>query len=170
MSHNLRTGNRCTVGLLVPSLICRSTHLHYKTTCLMVYLHCRIRISTQILLRDANQMETLHKVKLFTLLGVRFQFQLPTAGIGLESGTESQSGSLNLNKPWVTLLFNNKKWKKLPEMNSVVKLRTYSQFLHYLFQNLKLSTSPAATVINNNKRYTRQQTVNMCVGLVSSLM
>ena len=46
-------------------------------------------------------MGTLYYDELFTQQGVVFRFQarLPTAGMGLESGLESESGSLNVNKP-----------------------------------------------------------------------
>ena len=65
----------------------------------MAYLHCRIPIP--IPTRTAIQMATLYHVELFTLPGLRFRFpsQLPTTGMGLELGSESQFGSVNVNKP-----------------------------------------------------------------------
>ena len=65
----------------------------------MAFLHCRIRITIQILIRTANQTATLYYVELFTLHKVRFRFQsqLPSKGIGSESGLELEYGSVNVN-------------------------------------------------------------------------
>ena len=69
----------------------------YSLPLIMVYLHCRIRIP----IWTANQMATLQYVELFILHEVRFRFyiQLPSTGIGSESGLELEYGSVNAKKP-----------------------------------------------------------------------
>ena len=64
----------------------------------MTYLHYRIEIQIPIPMWTARQMTTLNYVELYTLheVGIRFQTQLPSAGMGLESGSESETGCVNV--------------------------------------------------------------------------
>ena len=54
---------------------------------IMAYLHCRIWTQIQTRIRTPTPMATLNYAEVFTLHRVRFRFQpeLPTTGIGLES-------------------------------------------------------------------------------------
>ena len=65
----------------------------------MAYSHCQIQIP--ILIRTTKQMPTLYYLQHFTLHRVSFRFpsQLLSTGMGSKSGSESESGSVNVNKP-----------------------------------------------------------------------
>ena len=64
---------------------------------LMACLHCRI----WTLIRTQDPMATLHYAEVFTLHRVRLRFQLPTTGMGLESGFIPEFVSCNINEPLV---------------------------------------------------------------------
>ena len=70
-------------------------------------LHCGIRIPIPILIRTVNQIAILYYAELITLYKVcfRFQSQLSTTEAGLESGSESESASVNVNKPLGPFVF-----------------------------------------------------------------
>ena len=82
-------------------LFTRTVELPVKVS-LEAYSLCQIRILIPIPNLTANQMATLHCVELFTQYGVSFRFpsQLPTTG--MKMGSESELGSVNVNKSeWV---------------------------------------------------------------------
>ena len=68
-----------------------------EQTHVMAYLQCHIRIPISVPIRTPNPMATLYYAELFTLNGVRFRFQSQLRTTGMES--ESESGSVNVNKP-----------------------------------------------------------------------
>ena len=82
---------------LTTGLFTRTVELPIKVS-LEAYSLSQIRILIPIPNLTANQMATLHCVELFTQYGVSFRFpsQLPTTG--MKMGSESELGSVNVNK------------------------------------------------------------------------